>query len=321
MPGYESSFRLLSIHVRPDRPFSGRAADDAALLMRAIRSGHAYTAIDGLATPPSFEFTATNALGTVHEGDQIGVGGPLSLLVRSNAPPGFTTIIHEGRRVVTSQRDSQAVAVDVPESSGVYWAEIVATLRPPEVTWIRSNPIYVRRPSPAVGPPVRPRATANVALFDGASGVGWRVEQDPTSLAAVDFGPMSSGAELRFRFGLSGGSPAGQVAALAVDTPAGIAPNDRLSFSIRAEKPMRISVQLRSGAGEGTGERWQRSVYVDTFEQARTVYLDDLTAVGPTHSVAPPLDRVRSILFVVDTTNSKPGVSGRIWIKKAALER
>ena len=32
--------------------------------------------------------------------------------------------------------------------------------------------------------------------------------RDPTSLAAVDFAEISSGAELRFRFGLSGGSPA-----------------------------------------------------------------------------------------------------------------
>ena len=63
------------------------------------------------------------------------------------------------------------------------------------------------------------------------------------------------------------------------------------------------------------------NVIIDAFDQPRTVYLDDFAAVGRTHSVAAPLDRVRSVLFVVDTTNSKPGVSGRIWIKKAALQR
>ena len=61
-PGYESSFRTLSVHVRPER-----AADRATppptprVLMRAIRAGHVYTAVDGVASPPSFEFTATNA--------------------------------------------------------------------------------------------------------------------------------------------------------------------------------------------------------------------------------------------------------------------
>ena len=46
-PSYEASFRVLSIHVRPDRPLSGEAAGDARVLMRAIRSGHLYTAVDG----------------------------------------------------------------------------------------------------------------------------------------------------------------------------------------------------------------------------------------------------------------------------------
>jgi hypothetical protein len=50
-PSYEASFRVLSIHVRPERPFSGEAAGDARVLMRAIRSGHLYTAVDGVATP------------------------------------------------------------------------------------------------------------------------------------------------------------------------------------------------------------------------------------------------------------------------------
>ena len=63
LPSYEASFRLLSVHVTPERPLSGASGDaaaDAALVMRAIRAGHLYTAIDGLASPPAFEFTATN---------------------------------------------------------------------------------------------------------------------------------------------------------------------------------------------------------------------------------------------------------------------
>ena len=135
----------------------------------------------------------------------------------------------------------------------------------------------------------------------------------------MDLAESPGGKELRFRFGLSGGSLAGQVAALTFDTPSGITGRDRLAFSIRAEKPMRVSVQLRAGVGEG--ERWQRSVYVDTFDQLQTVYVDDLTPVGQTSTVAPTLDRIRSLLFVVDTTNSAPGVSGRIWIRMAELQR
>jgi len=321
LPGYESTFRVLSVHARTDRPLSGRAAEDAALVMRAIRAGHTYTAVDGVATPPSFEFTATNARGTVHGGDELGIGGPVSLRVSSNAPPGFTTIIHEAGRVVSSQRDSQEVRVDVPEAPAVYWAEIVATGRSRELTWIRGNPIYVRSPEPAAAPPARALPTASAAIFDGASASGWRVEQDPRSVAAVDIADVPGGRELRFRFGLAGGSPAGQVAALAFDTPSGVTPHDRLSFTIRAETPMRVSVQLRAAADKAAGQRWQRSVYVDAVSRTRTVFFDDLIPAGETRTTAPPLESVRTVLFVVDTTNSKPGLSGRIWIGPAALQR
>ena len=79
---------------------------------------------------------------------------------------------------------------------------------------------------------------------------------------------------------------------------------------------MRLSVQLRSDHG-----RWHRSVYVDTFNQERTVYFDDLTPAGSTDSDKPALAEIRSILFVVDSTNTKPGTSGRVWITQPSLER
>jgi hypothetical protein len=322
-PGYESSFRVMSIHVKPDRPFSGDAAADARVLMRAIRSGHLYTAVDGAATPASFEFTATNEHGTVNEGDEIGVGGPVTLRVRSNAPPSFTTIIwKDGGQVFSTDHHDQDFTVQAPPEPAVYWAEIRATGRPNQVAWVRSNPIYIRSPEavePAAG---HPPATQSVAIFDGTAS-GWRVEHDPLSVAAVERAPSVDGAELRLRYGLAGGASVGQVVALAFDTPAGVAGYDRLSFSIRAEHPMRISVQLRAGDDQGPAsrERWKRTVYVDTSTQDRTVFFDDLIPVGETHTAKPIAGGIRTILFVIDATNTKLGDSARIWIRKAALER
>src|SRR5438046_10557485 len=63
-PGYESSFKTMSVHVAPDRALTGNAATDASLLMRAIRAGHAYTALDSVAAPPSLEVTAPHNRGT-----------------------------------------------------------------------------------------------------------------------------------------------------------------------------------------------------------------------------------------------------------------
>jgi hypothetical protein len=319
LPGYESSFRVLSVHVSTDEPLTGAAPADAARVMRAIRAGHLYTAIDGIATPPSFEFSATNARGTVQEGGEIASGGPLMLHVRSNAPAAFTTVVHEGARTLAANRDAQDLTVHASDRPGVYWAEILSTGGAHPATWVRGNAIYVRAAQPAAATPARPPVTVGRPIFDGRSVAGWRVEQDPTSLAAVDAAAIVGGTEVRFRYGLAGGSQVGQVAALVFDTPGGLAASHRLTFTIRADRAMRVSVQLRGG--EGAVERWQRSVYVDTSDQEHTIDFDDLTPVGETRTVKPSLADVRAILFVIDGTNTKPGASGRIWIRKAAVEQ
>jgi hypothetical protein len=331
LPSYDASFRTLSVHVRLERALTGDAAADAAIVVRAIRAGHLYTAVDGAATPPSFEFTAGNALGTVHAGDQLAAGGAVTLHVRSNAPPQFTTAVWNGATLLSGGHHEQEFNVVAPDGrdgtdgSGVYWVEIRATPRLPAVPWITSNPIYVRSPqSSRPAPPVRPAATGTQALFDGRSVASWRVEHDPASLAAVDVATsvtsLTATTErtepgLRLRFGLAGGAAASQYAALVVEVPEGVFPNDRLRFTVRAERPMRLSVQLRTERG-----RWQRSVYVDTFNQERTVYFDELRLVGSTDPDRPAAAEVRSLLFVVDSTNTKPGTSGRVWITNPVLE-
>jgi hypothetical protein len=333
LPSYESSFRVLSIHIRPEGHLGGDAAADGAMIMRAIRAGHLYAAIDAVATPPAFEFTATNTRGTAGEGDQLSVGGPVTLRVRSNAPSEFSTSIWRGTTVLTADRHDQDFTVQAPADPAVYWVEVRADNRPrpawsaaPSVTslpWIRSNAIYVRSADPPGRLPERAPATVVAPIFDHKTAVGWRAEHDPTSLAVVEAAPIIGGAELRFRYGLAGGFSPGRVAALAFDTPRGIASHDRLALTIRAEHPMRVSVQLRIGEGQGeaSGERWQRSIYVGTTDEERTIYFDDLMPVGDTHTFRPVFPDIRSMLVVVDATNTKPGDSGRIWIKRAELQQ
>ena len=319
-PGYEASFRVLSVHVRPDRPLSGNAAEDGPLVARAIRSGHLHSAIDGIATPASLEFTATNASGTAHEGDELALGGPVTLRVRSNAPPTFTTMILDGTNRVGEPRHEQEFSVTLPDKPAVYSVAIMAGGRAPNVPWLRSNAIYVRGREPLTVPRVRPPARAAQVIFDGKTATGWHIEHDPTSLAAVDVTAAIGGNELLFRFGVSGQVAPAPYVALGYDTPGGIAAHDRLTFTIRAERPMRVSVQLRASATDGQGPRWQRSIYVDTGEEERTVYFADLGPIE-TDAYRPPPDAIRSVLFVVDPVNTKRGTSGRIWIKHAELQR
>ncbi len=322
LPSYVTSFRTLSVHVRAERALTGNAGGDARMIIRAIRAGHAYSAIEGAASPSSFDFTATNEHGTVHAGDELSAAGPLTLHVRSNAPPGFTTSVWNGATVVSGDHHEQDFSVQVPESTagtGVYRAEIRATGRLQALPWIISNPIYVRVPTIDVsGGPAVGAATTSLPLFDGRSLTGWNVEQDPTSLGAVNVVEtgITRQPALRWRFGLSSGAAAGQFVALIADLTHGAASSNRVAFTIRAERPMRISVQLRTER-----DRWQRSVYVEAFNREQTVLFDDLRPAGPTASDKPPLADVRSLLFVVDTTNTKPGASGRIWITGPALQK
>ena len=319
LPGYDPSFRVMSVHARADTPLTGTdAAADAALVLRAIRNGHVYSAVDGIAGPPSFDFSASNALGTVRAGDVLAVGGAVLLRVISNAPPGFTTVVHKGTTTLSSARDTNDLTVHGPSEPGVYWAEIVSSRGSPPVTWIRSNPVYVRdsqRDIPVAGRYQPFPAATSRSLLPERSTNGWRLEHDRVSVAAVDT-TNSATPELRYRFGLADGPAVGQFTSLVYDLPSGAESFSRLRFTIRAESPMRVSVQIR----DTTADRWQRSIYVDTTPQERIVEFADVTPVGTTHAPKPAPADFRAILFVVDTTNTKPGASGRVWIGNPMLQ-
>jgi len=73
-----------------------------------------------------------------------------------------------------------------------------------------------------------------------------------------------------------------------------------------------MSVQLRE-PGTPDGQRWHRSVAMDTEPKEITVFFNDLRPLA----AAPPqpvLTAIDSILFVLDTVNTPLGGSGRIWI-------
>src|SRR5439155_19114350 len=191
-PGYETAFRMLSVHVRPDRALTGDAGADAALILHAVRSGHVFTQVDGVAPPPSFEFSAVNARGAAQAGDDLSAGGPMTLRVRSNAPPEFTTVVWQGDRVLSGGHHEQDFTVQAPDAPAVYWTEILSTGRKRQIAWIISNPIYVRAPEPAAKLLMRPPASQSASIFDGTT-KGWRVEHDPESHATVGAGKSGSG--------------------------------------------------------------------------------------------------------------------------------
>src|SRR5262249_8551339 len=152
--------------------------------------------------------------------------------------------------------------------------------------------------------------TKRLSLFDGHSTTGWTLEASKGSLSVVDAVQMTSGPELRLRYGITGGSQVGQYSGAAVETTHGVAEYDRAAFTIRAERPMRISIQVRAEVPNPPPERWPRSIYLDASDSEHAIRFDDMRPVGVTHTPQAVPENVRAIMFIVDTTNSKPGASG-----------
>jgi hypothetical protein len=341
-PSYEAVFRTLSVHVRPERPLSGDSRADASAIVDALRGGHLYIAIDGVASNPAFDFTAENRQGLAREGDDLAAGGPVTLRVRSNAPAGFTATVWKGRSVLAAGHHEPEFMVAAPDGPGVYRVEIRASSWPRQPAWIMSNPIYVRgaeagplrgaeagplrgaetgglrggepgderRPEPGASP------QAPVDYVFPAKAPVWFVEHDPGSRAELE---VTSG-EARLQYALAADPLVRPLAAL-VTPPLELLPSDRLSFTLAADRPMRVSVQVRTGPSESPVQRWQRSVYVDTVERNRTLFFDDFTPIGAARSPHPPLTGTPAVLFVVDTVNTRAGASGQLRIKSVALLR
>jgi hypothetical protein len=123
--------------------------------------------------------------------------------------------------------------------------------------------------------------------------------------------------DLRFDYRLGSGAAHGQYAALAVAvTPdAGI---DRVEFTMRADRPMRLSVQVRLPGGRD-GQRWRRSIYVDDTARPVAVRLQDFEPADTPTSRRPIVAPIQTLLFVVDTVNSRPGSAGTLWLSDVAL--
>ena len=187
----------------------------------------------------------------------------------------------------------------------------------PLAPWLMSNPIYVGPAVPWV-PPAPPTPVATKVLYnDGAS----PLTVEHSGLAAGDASVVRAlgGTQLSLRFALGGKLSDAPFVAFAAAAPE-IAGYTGVSFTGQANRPMRVSVQLRASIEQGSG-RWRKSVYLD--DTARTVTLP-FSAFRPTVNTlppAPPLESIASLLFVLDTLNTALGSNGEFRIDNLSLVR
>lgn len=323
VPTYEAAFRTFSNHVALDQALSGDGVADAAAVLGAIRQGRTFTVLDALATPGGLEFTATSGGQAARMGDALAIGAGVTLRARISGPPGTTLVmLRDGNRV----QDAVAMELEVNagREPGVYRVEAHVPGAPgtPAVPWMLSNPIYVglTRRVVVAGPPAEPVSriparTAEVTIEKGARDISELVEAHLDDWRDRRF---AGEPPIGWRFELSTGAPAGQFAAVQVPTIGGLAGAERVRFTVTAAAPVRAWVQLRAGRET---ERWGMTFYADSTTRMVDLPLSGFRAIGTTPSAAPPLDRVDSLLFVVDTLNSRPGATGAMTISEVAFVR
>jgi hypothetical protein len=147
------------------------------------------------------------------------------------------------------------------------------------------------------------------------------VEHSSASQAAVDVVNAVTGTQLLLRYALSGTASSHPFAALAVRAGPALVGHDRLTFKARADRPMRVSVQLRAPTSPPDGERWHRSVFVDTVPREISVRFADMRPRGVTRTPKPALETIQSVLFVIDTVNTPTGTAGQLSLDDVRYER
>jgi hypothetical protein len=178
-----------------------------------------------------------------------------------------------------------------------------------------SNPIYVDRPAggPAPQAPTAPSAslvwpaqTWHIEKDEGSSGT-WETTDDRGVIRHT----------LRYRLGREAASPF--VALVTFDAGA-MHDAARFGFRAAADRPMRLSVQVRFLDGS-VERRWHRSVYLSAAPRDVLIPFAEMREVGTGAREAFAPAGIHSLLFVVDSVNATPGGRGVVWVERLRTER
>lgn len=323
VPGYTATFRTFSNHAVLEAPLTGDAPQDAGRLLAAFRSGRLYSVIDGLASPGGLSFTATSGRRRAEIGGDLPIDGDVQLRASVSAPPGTTIVLLKNGERVHEVTDG-VLDMNGGNDPAVYRIEAYVRDSPggPAVPWILSNPIYAGLARPAarriIDTAPASRIPARILEATLATGRADRSEWGPSPLDPLAR-RVAGEPPIAWSFALSPGSPAGQFAAIQIPITGGLAAFDRVRFRVRSPAPLRAWVQLR--APVGNTERWGTTFFADSDERLVDVPLGAFTPIGVTSSQQPPLNRVDTLLFVVDTMNFLPGATGSMVLSEIAFVR
>jgi hypothetical protein len=307
-PSYRDMFRALVQAVELPSALSTVAEMDATMILAALRGGRTYSVVRAIAFPAQVSFTASDGTVTRGMGESLSGAGPIVLRAAVPEPANATlALFRNGVEVASGQRE---VTASHTGAEAVYRVEV----RVPghAVPWIATNAIRAGQPPAALPPaPSELPPLARTRVLDDYS--KWVIEKHAASSATLAL----EGGDIALAFRLAPGANNGQYAA-AVFPLTGTDSFDRVTLTIRASAPMRVSVQVRLPLGPD-GERWQRSVYADTTPRTITLRIQDFEPADRDTTRRPIVTRLRSLLVVVDTWHTRPGTAGTVWLSNVSL--
>ena len=325
-PSHEALFSLLRNHVLLDRPLSGEASADRALVLDALRSGRFYIGLDALAPADGFFFTVDDGVGERWTmGERVLYRQGLRARAGGRVPEGARLrLFRDGRLLVEA---SEALEASLP-GPGVYRVE--ASVEGWPVPWIISNPIAVfdaatlaARAAAAAWPAPPPPPSEVQALADRPGSSAFNPEFDPTSWMDAEpldpTGGPESGPALRLAFRLGAPTPEQPFTwcALVNRQPRDLSGWSGLRFLVRADGVYHVWVQVRdeNPASTDDGEEWWLAS-VRTSTEWREVLLpfsDFRTINEKTDGHLDP-DKSRALVFILDHAAVKVGTEGTIQI-------
>lgn len=139
---YAFLFRAVNTHLLCERPLSGEAETDRAILFEALRSGHCFVANDLLYPGRGFRFSGQSDLGAALMGDSLRTRHGAALQIRTPRRARLR-LLYEGK-LLKEWPNAESAVITVTDP-GAYRVE-AHLLRPGGwLGWIFSNPIYLQR--------------------------------------------------------------------------------------------------------------------------------------------------------------------------------
>ncbi|MFL5825043.1 MAG: CehA/McbA family metallohydrolase [Thermoleophilaceae bacterium] len=137
---YRRSFSMLRTHVLCTAPPTGDLDQDRPQVYSALREGRCYLAFDGAAPAAGFSFWAEGQAGTLAMGAEAELGEGYELRARSPRHADLR-LFRNGEEIARSA--GRGIDFEASEP-GAYRVEARLDVKGREVTWVLTNPVYLR---------------------------------------------------------------------------------------------------------------------------------------------------------------------------------